>query len=1104
MLKEGMYVRCPVDAEDTNNPRDFALAQIVHIDDMAGMVKVNFFDSYNARLFYQMPDEYTYPLHQLVHAKIHVNSIVKYRNAEYTVKACMENKEDEYYYYYLTARKTNLTIKVCEKDLRASFNDSEINPYFQMIRYEFQNPTWFFGRRNVSQTMQAIQNAIYGFKELSGCKIYLKPYQLKTVMRCLQQKQCRNMIADEVGLGKTIEAASVLKIYMTDHRNAKIVILVPDALTEQWKTELAFKFNIFESADQNGNRIRILPFSRIPTMKTEISHDFLIVDEVHQCLKSEMIYERVLELSRNAKNVLMLSATPVQDRKNEYYRLIRLIQPEKYGSISEEAFEKMLAQQSRIVRNVYEALGSLEDYQTEIEDADGELSEDAQDVYDDELVECFEKISKAIQDDTFSEIVDAIDIHAEDFGVSQMQTAIAYVSEHYQLERCIIRNRRNVLDENSSNQRVLKTLPYDLTSAYNNTQLQIYRCLSEWLEESLHTITDIEQMGKPLISALFSSPSAFYTELQKLRLQLPVSLQELSERWRKEELRELKQVHTIMKDPFSYPSRMITILDYIDQEAYDKKVLLFTNFSETFQVYQKALSGVFGKACCFFRSDMSTDELELQTYRFQTDKNCRIMLSDESGGEGRNFQKADILIHIDLPWNANTLEQRIGRLDRIGREADRPVVSVVTYAQETLEEDLFRVWSEGLQIFEQSQSGLEIIMNEIDEKILHSISEDMKYGLTNMIPQLMEDLKRLKQTVKTEQHFDVAAYQYQALNQQLDRSVRLYTENETELFTSSMLSWSNLTGFRGREIDESMIRFDASSFSVKSAQNTCFVPPDMKAEIEHQLNQLQNHIRELNDERDVALNPHFIQGTFDRKKALSNDYLHFFAPGDAIFDSIVQNALYSYKGRCAAIAIPAEFDWSGLVFTWQLRPNEAVLFENNLDVRMLNQYMGYLPGQLLTNAISFSSSNTVGVADVLKVFQGIGKLRLSKLGKHVEHLGKRTPKSPILGIKDKYRCADVDWFRQKYPSDKWQYFVRESYQQAKKEALEELRKKTNMKALRSNLLGEISTHKAALAYFSREESVAEMERTHELLLEAFRKSKIELDSICFVRMVKQS
>lgn len=84
------------------------------------------------------------------------------------------------------------------------------------------------------------------------------------------------------------------------------------------------------------------------------------------------------------------------------------------------------------------------------------------------------------------------------------------------------------------------------------------------------------------------------------------------------------------------------------------------------------------------------------------------------------------------------MEQRIGRLDRIGREKNKPVISVVCYSQETLEEDLFSFWSKGIGIFSKSQSGLEIIMNSMDEKIVRALCSDFKYGLANII----EDVKR--------------------------------------------------------------------------------------------------------------------------------------------------------------------------------------------------------------------------------------------------------------------------------------------------------------------------------------------------------------------------
>lgn len=92
----------------------------------------------------------------------------------------------------------------------------------------------------------------------------------------------------------------------------------------------------------------------------------------------------------------------------------------------------------------------------------------------------------------------------------------------------------------------------------------------------------------------------------------------------------------------------------------------------------------------FFGSNLSTEEIELNAYRFQTQDECRIMLCDYTGGEGRNFQCADYIIHIDLPWDASMIEQRIGRLDRLERDMSRPVVySVVVHAKDTFEEALF-------------------------------------------------------------------------------------------------------------------------------------------------------------------------------------------------------------------------------------------------------------------------------------------------------------------------------------------------------------------------------------------------------------------------------
>lgn len=93
-----------------------------------------------------------------------------------------------------------------------------------------------------------------------------------------------------------------------------------------------------------------------------------------------------------------------------------------------------------------------------------------------------------------------------------------------------------------------------------------------------------------------------------------------------------------------------------------------------------------------FGNHMEREELEDSVYAFQNDPECRVIICDETGGEGRNFQNAAQVIHLDIPWNANALEQRIGRLDRLGRNPDMDVKSVVIYADTSVEEQLFHIW----------------------------------------------------------------------------------------------------------------------------------------------------------------------------------------------------------------------------------------------------------------------------------------------------------------------------------------------------------------------------------------------------------------------------
>lgn len=1095
-MKEKMYVRCSVDTDYPSEPRDFLLGKIKSINDFTETAVVEFFDIQGLNQYYNMPSNIEVSLSRLRHAAIERGSTGKYNDRFYQVVGAELNKDDEYYYYYLLDDEKQV-IKVSESEITASYNASEVNPAEQMVRYEFQNPMWYFGRRAVVNTSRTIEQAFYGFKVLSGCKIFLRPHQLKTVMRCLSGKYCRYMIADEVGLGKTIEALSVLKVYLSDKKNKNVVICVPDALSEQWKTEMAFKFRMFEGTDKNGNTVSVYPVSRMLTIKAEC--DFIIMDEVHGILENIILYTKALQLSRNTKNIIMLSATPVQSRNEEYHKLLSLIQPEKYQKLSEEEFLSLLELQNKIVRKIHAAVEYLSDYKEVIEESENEHTEDTEETFE-ELAEVIEGIARAVNDKMLTNDLKNLDYDGTDFAVPLFEKMIAYICEAYQLERCVIRNRRKPED---SNAREFVEIPYDMNSDFNNTEFRLYGLLSEWIESLDCQKTDFNTQLMPLISSFFSSSSAFHAALNRItQITVPDEIKELSKKWLSEEKRTVSQIKDIMKDPFDSFSRIVAICDYLEQEAYDKKVLVFTHFAETHDLYKKVMVSFFGdRYCAFFRDGMSSDELELNTYQFQNNEECHIMLSDETGGEGRNFQMADEMICIDLPWSANTIEQRIGRLDRIGRVQGRPVVTAVVYAENTVEHDLLHIWNKGLHIFNQSQSGLEIIMNDIDQKIRIALAEDFKFGLASLVDEMVEEIHRVEKQVKEERHFDIAAYQFQSVNRQIEKIVEKYNKAETELFRNSMMSWASMAGFIGSKVSDDIVRFNLNSFSVRSAYNTILVPPDMELMIGEKLNQMQNRIRILNGDKEIKNNPNVVQGTFSRRIALKSDYLHFFAPGDELYDSIVNNAISAYKGRCAAFAIQTSFDWEGFVFNWYIRPDELRLLENNIPVLNMNLYLGFIPSDIITVPICLNGDDTVDAGVVNRELNRIADTPKSEMKLIFANYGKRSPCNDFLDIKQSYMISNLSWFKETHTRSAWETKVRSSYKTARAAALEEFRKRIKIKALRDTLIRELGAE-AASEYFGSSIDVDDKKTVNQAIFDAIAKPKLILDSVCYVRMIK--
>ena len=279
MLIEKMYVRCPVDKESLIDPRVFVCGQITKVDNFKKSVRVRIYDPFSYLLFFEdLPKgEIELPEGMVQRCTFFLGSIVLVKNQSCKVLSCVKAK-DEFYYYYLQNVESKEVFRLSEKSIVATFNNGWVDPSVQLKKYEFQNPCWFLGHSVVSKNMNLLDNSIYGFRELAGSKIYLLPHQINSIMRCLQEEPCRYMLADEVGMGKTIEAISVFKIYMQDRSNKKALIIVPKMLKEQWKTELFLKFDIEQGNDKNHNSVIVKSVDDINAEDQYTQWDFVIID----------------------------------------------------------------------------------------------------------------------------------------------------------------------------------------------------------------------------------------------------------------------------------------------------------------------------------------------------------------------------------------------------------------------------------------------------------------------------------------------------------------------------------------------------------------------------------------------------------------------------------------------------------------------------------------------------------------------------------------------------------------------------------------------------------------------------------------------------------
>jgi len=502
-------------------------------------------------------------------------------------------------------------------------------------------------------------SAVNGFV---GGRIDLIPHQLYIAHEVSSRYAPRVLLSDQVGLGKTIEACLILHRLLLSGRISRVIILVPESLVHQWFVEVLRRFNLWfnifdeqRCASLDGGAPDGNPFldNQLIICSTEFlagsakraeqaisaSWDMLVVDEAHHLEWSvdnvSAEYAVVEQLSKVAKGLLLLTATPEQLGEESHFARLRLLDPNRYANF--DTFINETSDHSNIA-NIVEKLHLGKSL----------LAKDTKlltTIFPKERILSLAEGGDATRDKL---IEDLLDQHGPG--------------------RVLFRNTRAAMSGFPKRKAHLILL-----TETENAKLWIKRLTKEFAHDMEPTETAEEQ-------------KYWFTEDPRVQ-------------WLQDTIKEL----------------------------YPEKVLLICKSKEKVLALETVLAKRSSLKVGVFHEELTIVQRDRNAAWFSESDGAQILLCSEIGSEGRNFQFAHHLILFDLPLHPELLEQRIGRLDRIGQTEDIHVH--IPYLANTPQQVLVKWFHEGLNAFEENLEGGNEIAKLFSDRLLavsksHSLAEN--------------------------------------------------------------------------------------------------------------------------------------------------------------------------------------------------------------------------------------------------------------------------------------------------------------------------------------------------------------------------------------------
>ncbi len=767
-------------------------------------------------------------------------------------------------------------------------------------------------RRSSLAQIRKLRSACEGLTGVYSAAIELMPHQLSTVRRVLQDTSMRYLLADEVGLGKTIEAGAIIRQVLLDRPNTKAIVLVPDTLVAQWRHELSSKFYL----DPQSENLRVLPYEEC--VNFEQVPDVLVIDEAHGVIATNentpsLQAKKIVKWAHETESLLLLSATPALGDEARLFGLLHLLDPVSYPKSDLPGFKKKVKNRQEIGRLLLPMRPGGNSFVLRTQaNAAKEMFPDDPNV---------QSISQ--------EIVDA------DGDQDSMDRSVIMLRDHiartYRIHDRLLRSRRTDAEAWAMRPRAN---PYPdvshLRYVFDTSEfgVDLYGLLEGWrlvacaadeadkgeLVERWKVLVGASMQGRQALAmAVQNMEALFEQEFDHL-----IALREISSSTDDASIRyeavyeDLKEWRAAQSTPLA--GRM------------PAKIVCYASDNQDAENIYQALRSAFGPFSVLSIVSAGDSEAKSEIISaFETDPESWILVGSIDAEEGLNLQFAHAICHMDLPTSASRLEQRIGRLDRFGRRISKIHHRVVLPSDD--EDAPWYVWMDfllnGYKIFSGPVSDVQFKLADLEREVWGRLFEEGSACSEDLLEYIEETISDERQKLNEQHALDDLANLNESAEDIVDR-MEAAEEDEEEL-CSSIGGW----------LHNAMDLTQSPHTPTPGQAFSIFWDKPLIPEVPWK--------KILKPTLDIPLT----WGRVFAQKAPKTTRL--LRPGSDFFNALEQLAVWDDRGTAYATwrqDLGMENRWMGFRMVWVLSPqisSETAVWERHERPDLLRRAEGYLP-----------------------------------------------------------------------------------------------------------------------------------------------------------------